>query len=86
MIEQRDMNRWTRELAAMIRKAGDDDPETFAIITQLLDDAQRKLPAAAARLREPGQNGVRGFTWAEIAAPLKISKQGAAQRFGKGQS
>jgi hypothetical protein len=82
MIEPRETERWTRELAAMIRKAGSDDPETFATIVAMLDVAINQLPAAAERLRAPGQNGLAGYSWQNIADACSTSRQTVWNRFG----
>jgi hypothetical protein len=82
MIEPRERERWTRELAAMIRKAGSDDPETFAAVVEMLDVAINQLPAAAERLRAPQQNGLAGYSWQNIADACSTSRQTVWNRFG----
>lgn len=82
MIDVRDAKRYEREIRAMLRAAGQDDPEGFAEIVRLLDWAVSEgLREAAAELRKPQANGVRGYSWAEIAAPLGVTRSAAAQRF-----
>lgn len=82
MIDVGDAKRYEREIKAMLRAAGDDDPEGFAQVVKLLDWAVTEgLREAAARLREPSANGQPGYSWAEIAAPLGVTRSAAAQRF-----
>jgi hypothetical protein len=54
------------------------DPETFAAVVKMLDQARLDLPAACQRLREEG-----GYSWAEIAAPLGVTRDAAYKRFGR---
>jgi hypothetical protein len=82
MMEPVEIARWKRNLAAMINAASTDDPETFATVAQLLNDAQAQLPAACQQMRQPASNGLPGYTWAEIAAPLGTTRQAAQMRYG----
>lgn len=82
MIEPARKARYERELRAMIAEAGRDDPATFAVVVQLLDDARSQLPNAARQLRTPVGDAP-GYSWNEIADALGISRQGARQRFGR---
>ncbi len=82
MIEQRERDRWTRNLAAMINAAATDDPETFAAVVELLDVAVNQLPSAAAALRAPQPNGLPGYSWQNIADACKTSRQTVWNRFG----
>lgn len=81
MIDVGDAKRYEREIRAMLRAAGQDDPEGFAEVVRLLDWAVTEgLREAATELRKE-QNGVRGYSWTEIAAPLGVTRSAAAQRF-----
>lgn len=67
MLEPRDRDRYVRELAAMLNRAIDEDPEGFADIAILLETAVRLLPAAAQGMRS------RGFSWRQLAAAMGAS-------------
>jgi hypothetical protein len=82
MIDVAQSKRYEREIRAMLRAAGDDDPEGFAQVVKLLDWAVSEgLREAAARLRGADSTGVPGYSWAEIAAPLGVTRSAAQQRF-----
>lgn len=84
MIEPDQLRRWKREVQAMIDHASHDDPEGFAEIVHLLDAATSKgLRYAAQRLRETNGSGQPGYSWAELARPLGLSKQSVAERFNR---
>lgn len=61
MLEPNDVKRYQRELAAMLRRAGDEDPEGFAAIAHLLTSAVDGLGDAARNMRR------RGYSWREIS-------------------
>lgn len=82
MIDVDDLKRFRRELNAMLVRAGSDDPEAFAQVVQLLDQARDGLAVSAAMLREP-HGDVPGYSWADLAAPLGIRRQTAAVRFSR---
>lgn len=79
MIEPAEVARWQRNLDAMLRVAGSDDPESFAAVVKLLDDARARLPAAAVNLRT-----VEGFSHRDLARALGVSRSAVAQRFASG--
>lgn len=76
MLEPQDIDRYVRELRAMVRRAGDEDPEGFASIVRLLDAARAALPYAADRTRTQ-----HGYSYADLAAGLGVTRQSAAERF-----
>lgn len=76
MLEPRDVDRFRRELRALAAKAN--DPEGFATAVQLADELEAALATRAHELRQ-----VDGYSWADLARPLGISRQGAAQRYGR---
>lgn len=82
MLEPREHDRYARQLAAMTRAAGRDDPEAFAAVVALIDRARSVLlPEAAAALR--AQTGVAGgYSWGDIARALGVARQSATERFG----
>lgn len=60
----------------MLRRAGDEDPEGFATIATLIQQACEGLPLAAELTRAR-----HGYSWAQLAAPMGVSRQAAQQRF-----
>ena len=75
-----EVTRWERHLKAMVRDASTNDPEAFAELVRMADWLSREgLPQAAAGLQE------NGYSWAEIARPLGVSKPAAWQRFRRPQ-
>ena len=88
MLEPTEVRRWERLTAAMLQHAADDDPEAFAQVVKVLDDARERLPLVASALRPyVGSDGTqwrRGYSWSDIGRALGISKQAAQQRYGKG--
>lgn len=87
MLEPEEIKRWERMTAAMLRHAGKDDPEAFAQIVGVLDGARAKLPDVCAHLRgledvDSGESRPT-YSWAQIAAPLGVTRQAAAMRFGR---
>lgn len=79
MFEPDEIRRWERQLAAMLKAASQSDPEGFAAIVRMLDTAQREgLRQACSELRERD-----GYSWANLAAPLGVTRGAVAQRFGR---
>lgn len=76
MLEPKDVDRYVRELRAMVRRAGDEDAEGFAQIVRLLDAARVALPYAAEMTRT-----THGYSYADLAAGLGVRRQSAAERF-----
>lgn len=86
MLEPAEVKRWERLTAAMLRHAAEDDPEALAQVVKVLEDARGKLPEVVNQLRQYGGESygrTTGYSWAEIAAPLGITRQSAQQRFGR---
>ncbi|MBF6483833.1 hypothetical protein IU431_06635 [Nocardia otitidiscaviarum] len=61
---------WAREVALS-------DPDAFAEMVDIAAEFTDALAPTARALRKAG-----GFSWAEIAEPLGISRQAAQQRWG----
>lgn len=57
------------------RRVADDDPEDLAVLIQLGAVLEEAIQGAVDGQRE------RGFSWAEIAAPLGMTRQAAFQRW-----
>ena len=66
-----------RIMRALSKRLGDADPEDLAEMIELSRTLDSAIGAAVR-----GQRAA-GFSWAEIAAPLGISRQAAQQRWGK---
>lgn len=73
-MEPKDIQRYERELRAMLLRAGDEDPEGFAAIHQLLNQAVGQLPAAAELTRLQ-----HGYSWTELAHGMGVSRQALHQ-------
>lgn len=73
MIEERDEERFRRELRALTRKAN--DAEGFAQAVALADELDAELHAAARRLAGEG------FSAAELARPLGVTRQAFHKRW-----
>lgn len=71
-----EITRWERNLTAMCRSAGTNDPEAFAELVRLVDWLEsRLLPEAYAQLR------AQGFSVREIARPLPCTAQAAWAKY-----
>lgn len=78
MLDARQVSRYQRELKAMVRNVGANDPEAFAELVALAEWLTKEgLPAAAQSIRE------QGHSWADIARPLGVTRAAAFQRFGR---
>jgi hypothetical protein len=75
MMEPRDVQRFEREITAMISKA-QHDAEAFAQVVKLSNELRRRLPVAASGLIN------QGFSWADIGQALGTTRQAAHLRFG----
>lgn len=95
MIEQREIDRFRRQLAAMLSHAAGapvaggsvpadssgGDPEAFAQVVELLTWAAGDgLREAAEQLRQPHEN-TRAYSWADIGRALGMNRQSAWERF-----
>lgn len=77
MLEPERLTRAQRELRALVREVGSNDPEALAELVGLAEWLRHEgLPAAA------GEQVARGYSWADVARPLGISRQAAWARFG----
>jgi hypothetical protein len=65
-----------RVIRAYARRIADGDIEALATMTALAGDLDEAITDAVTGLREYG------YSWAEIARPLGITRQAAQQRFG----
>lgn len=82
MIESRDIQRFRRELRALVAKA--DDPEGFAMATILAEELDDALAVKANQLREANpDNGIPGYSWADLARPMGVTRQAVQQRYGR---
>jgi hypothetical protein len=65
-----------RVIAAYSRRVGSGDIEAITDMAALADDLDQAIRQAITGLR------VAGYSWADIAARLGITRQGAQQRWG----
>lgn len=65
-----------RVLRAYSRRVADGDIETLRDLIHLADDIETAIRAAVIGLRQVG------YSWAEIAARLGVTRQAAHQRWG----
>lgn len=76
MLEPERITRAQRELRSLVRDAGDNDPEAFAALVGLAEwlRVEGLKEAASAQLAH-------GYSWADVAKPLGITRQSAWARF-----
>lgn len=75
MMEPEQVQRFTRELRAMLRAAAD-DPAAFRQAAELLDAARSLMNDAYSDL------GQQGYSAADVAAELGVTRQAVRQRYG----
>ena len=68
-----------RMIAGAGRRTADGDPSDLARLVALRNHLDMQIQLAVDGMREN-----QGFSWAEIAAPLGITRQGAAKNWGHG--
>lgn len=73
MLEPEEITRWERHARALGRKA--DDAEGLAQVLALVDAFEAAAMDAITRMQ-----GEEGFSWAYLAKPLGLTKQGLQQR------
>ena len=66
-----------RMMRAYGRRIANSDPDDLVLILAVRDELDAAIAQAVAGMRASG------FSWAEIAAPLGMSRQAAQQRWGK---
>lgn len=86
MIEPKTVERFRSTIRSIARHA--DDPEGFAQAVELLDELERLLADRLDDLRAgthlaPGSNG---YSWAELARPSGLTRQGFTQRWTRRQT
>lgn len=77
MLEPARKSRAMRELSSLCSEVGNGDPEAFAELVDLADIFQGMIRDAAADQRR------NGYSWADIARPLKVTRSAVQQRYGK---
>jgi hypothetical protein len=65
-----------RAIRAMARRVSDSDPDDLALMLELRDELDKGIARAVRAQRDLG------FSWADIAAPLGMTRQAAQQRWG----
>lgn len=86
MFEPDAIKRYQRQLQAMTKAAGDDDPEALAVVVQLLQQASTEGVRQAVEALRTQTGPAGGYSWADIARPLGITRQTAHERFGAGRA
>jgi hypothetical protein len=66
-----------RIVRAYGRRIADSDPDDLALILSVRAELDEAIAVAVAGMREAG------FSWAEIARPLGMTRQAAQQRWGR---
>lgn len=77
MLEPSEIKRWERQLRAMLRNGADQDPEGLAAVVDLITQAYKALPVMVELHRAE-----HGYSWADVAGPLGVTRQAAHERFG----
>lgn len=78
LVDNREYLAFTvRILRAAHRRIGDADPEDLAVMVELRNELDLAIGTAAR-----AQNAA-GFSWAQIAEPLGMTRQAAFQRWSK---
>lgn len=78
MLEPSRFTRTERELKSLAAAVAADDAEALAELVRIAQWLNTELvPATGRAIHEAG------YSWAEIAAPLGISRQSAAERFSR---
>lgn len=75
-MEPAEIARHARQIRAMVRAI--DDPEALAEIVALRAELDELIRDRVAELRETD-----GYSWAELARPLGVTRAAAQQRYGK---
>lgn len=73
-----------RLVAKLAADVAADDPEALHQLVTLLDELQAMLPGVVEQMRadtDAQGRPQRGYSWAEIAHPFGITRDGAAKRF-----
>lgn len=65
-----------RTVRALSRRVAGSDPDDLLLLLELLEEVDAALDRAVAGQREAG------FSWAQIAEPLGMSRQAAQMRWG----
>lgn len=78
MLEPSRITRTERELRSLADTVAGDDPEALAELVRIAHWLNTHLVPQTARRQHEG-----GYSWAEIAAPLGITRQSAQERFSR---
>lgn len=76
MLEPDRITRAERELKSLTREVGQNDPEAFAQLVAIRDHFDSLIALAANELRN-----VQGYSWADLARPLGLSRQSVYERY-----
>lgn len=78
MLEPTRISRTMRELRSLCTEVGNDDPEAFAELVAIRATVDSMIREAAAAQRLNG-----GYSWADLARPLKVTRAAVQQRYGR---
>lgn len=84
-VEDAEYAAMIRRMMASLSKRGGADPETLADLAAIATEADAILTAAIVRCHDHGTDGS-GYSWAEIAARLGVSRQAVQQRVARQRS
>lgn len=73
-----EFSRWERNVEAMVRSAGSNDPEAFALLVNISHWLDRYGLPKAYRLLQ-----AQGYTVREIARPLEVTPQAAWAKYAR---
>jgi hypothetical protein len=76
VVENNDYSSFNRRILRAMARRASTDIDALPMLQSTLDEGQRLMRDAVAKLRADG------YSWADIGARLGISKQAAQQRFG----
>jgi hypothetical protein len=76
MLEPARRTRALRELRSLCAEVGQNDPEAFSELVGILAAFEGMVKLAA------HEQNTRGYSWADLARPLGVTRSAAYQRFG----
>lgn len=87
VLDSRSWDGWQRLSRSVLEQVADDDPAALAQLIDHLDWINGQLPDVVARLRGDTADShapiKAGYSWAQIAQALGVTRQSAQRRFGR---
>lgn len=77
-LEPARKSRTVRELRSLANEVGHNDPEAFADLIDVYSQLGEMIADAADALRTDA-----GYSWADLAAPLGVTRSAVQQRWGR---